>query len=203
MDNIEQLGFGFPSFQSQALGTRPNRGPWVSLTPRLRALRDLPPKAKANLRGLARLRGKMRGLGQEDWEILASDYAYEDAAGNVYGDWYSAVPQPQQWDTALPPVYEGSTGVTAGAVSSGSGFNFDWNALVKGATAVSQAVAQQRIIDLNIQRAKAGLPLLDPKNFSPSAAVNFGLTPQAQQMLLYGGLALGAVLLLKGRSKSK
>jgi len=196
---IETLGFGFPTFKSQSLGTQPNRGPWVALTPRIRALQTLPPKAKKQLQGLARLRGKIRGLGQEEYEILAGNYDVYD-----YGGDYSAtgIPSASDYPTGLqsPGVSSWGTDETSGAAA-GGGSSWSWEGLIKGATAVSQAVAQQRIIDLNIQRARAGLPLLDPTKFSPSAAVNFGLTPQASQMLLIGGIALGAVLLLRSKRK--
>lgn len=203
MDATEQLGFGFPSFQSQSRGTRANRGPWIVLSPRVRALESLPPKAKAKLAGLARLRGTLGEDGYDlgyDYGGNGYDYSQPDYGYNSTSPWYSPDASGSgdisKWGT---DETAGGTRVTTSAPTSGSGWS--WESIAKGAATVSQAVAQQRIIDLNIERAKRGLPLLDPKNFSPSAAVNFGLTPQASQMLLYGGLALGAILLLKGRAR--
>lgn len=63
---------------------------------------------------------------------------------------------------------------------------------------------QQNVLDMNIQRANMGLPPIDPSTGAPTIRTQVGLSPQllarlqdGGTWLLYGGLALGAVLLAK------
>lgn len=48
---------------------------------------------------------------------------------------------------------------------------------------------------INVQRARMGLPPIDVSAYG--TGVRVGLTPQTQQLLIYGGLALLAVMLLR------
>lgn len=151
-------------------------------------------RALATRRSGAKFAGLGR-LGETDSSLVtlpASFYGFDNwAEPPLYADASRAVPGSFSYGSP-PPVESSSSPI-------------DWNAAIQSVTKLiqtgQQAYAQQRIIDLNMERARAGLTPLDPRNFSPSAAVNFGLTPQAQQTLLYGALALGAVLLLSRRKK--
>lgn len=60
---------------------------------------------------------------------------------------------------------------------------------------IQAAINTQRLLDLNIQRAQQGLPPLTGADVAPT--LNFGLSAQTQQLVLYGGIALLAVLLMK------
>jgi len=196
---IETLGFGVPSFGSQAAGSRVNQGAaWVTLTPRVRALMTLPPKAQAALRNprMAGLR-RMRGLGQDEipvsnWDDWGSEPGWGSATGIPSGADYSTglSPSTVNWGTDESAIARELPG--GGSVS--STWMADLANLIK---AGMQLQAQQKILDLNVARARSGLPPVDPRYFSPSAAVNFGLTPQATQMLVIGALGLGALLLLR------
>jgi hypothetical protein len=192
-DAVDKLGFGFPSFRSQVAG---------SMTPAGRGMMGLPPRA------LARLGDLMEG--GSTWE-----YGNTVSGSEIYS-WPTGIPgvyNQASIDSSGNPVWsmsgEGTSGETTeytitapDASTQPSGVSSDmWGNILKTAQLVQSAVAQQRIIDLNIARAKAGLPLLDPRNFSPSAAVNFGLTPQAQQALLIGGAAILGIMLLRGRNR--
>ena len=146
----------------------------------------------------ARSRPRMRGLGQDFFPMYSdvpTDYGVAVEPVTVPSSFYGF----DNW--AEPPIY--ATPAETVAASSST----DWGAaiqdVVKLIQAGQQAYAQSKIIELNMERARAGLQPLDPRNFSPSAAVNFGLTPQAQQMLLVGALALGAFLIFKGRGKRR
>jgi hypothetical protein len=58
--------------------------------------------------------------------------------------------------------------------------------------------AQEKLLDINLERARLGLPPIDTAAYSPS--VNVGVTPQTQQLLTYaliGVLALGAFALMR------
>lgn len=56
----------------------------------------------------------------------------------------------------------------------------------------------QQLFQLNLQRAQQGLPPLSTQVYAP--AVNIGMSPEMQKMVMIGGLALLAVLLLKKRA---
>lgn len=175
----EKLGFGMPDLRSPARGSGVRFG-------RARVARYIAPRKRLV---------RMRGLGEGD------DYY-------PYTQEYGEYPAPASQQYA--PTSAGSTGSVWSVTGSSSGVAVA--AVGGGSTTVSsswlrdigdlfktgyQAYAQQRIIDLNVERAKQGLPLVDPRNFSPSAAVNFGLTPQAAQMLLIGGGALVLLMMLR------
>lgn len=62
---------------------------------------------------------------------------------------------------------------------------------------VAGAWQQQQLFDLNIERAKRGLAPISSAQFAPT--YNVGVSPQLQQILLFGGIALLAVLMLRRR----
>lgn len=55
----------------------------------------------------------------------------------------------------------------------------------------------QQLFQLNLQRAEQGLPPLNPAMYAPS--MNFGMTPETRQLVMFGAIGLIAVLLLKRR----
>lgn len=57
------------------------------------------------------------------------------------------------------------------------------------------SVNTQRLLDLNIQRAQSGLPPITAQSVAPT--LNFGLSDNTQQLIIYAGLALLAFTLLK------
>ncbi len=73
----------------------------------------------------------------------------------------------------------------------------DWLAIAKQGLNLVQT---QQLNQINVERAKQGLPPIDTSRYT-GTAVNLGLTPQTQQLIVYGGLALLAVLLINNLSK--
>ena len=64
-------------------------------------------------------------------------------------------------------------------------------------TSIYQA---KKLTDLNIKRAEQGLPALSASDTAPQ--MNFGLAPdQLNKILMFGGLALGAIVLLALRRR--
>jgi len=57
---------------------------------------------------------------------------------------------------------------------------------------------QRRLLNVQIDRAQKGLPPLDLTNYT-GVGVRVGIAPQTQQLLIYGGLAFLAVMLLRRR----
>lgn len=71
-----------------------------------------------------------------------------------------------------------------------------WVSAQKIATALVMTDQQRRLLNVQIDRASKGLPPLDLTNYT-GVGVRVGLSPQTQTLLIYGGLALLAVLLLR------
>jgi hypothetical protein len=71
--------------------------------------------------------------------------------------------------------------------------------LTKLVPALTMTAQQYQLMQLNIERAKKGLPPVDIASYS-GIGVNVGLSESTKNLLLYGGVALVAVFLLT-RSK--
>lgn len=71
------------------------------------------------------------------------------------------------------------------------------DAISRAMTTVAMADYQRRIINAQLERARQGLPPLQPSEYAP--AINVGLSPQTRNLLIYGGIALAVVLLLRRR----
>lgn len=71
--------------------------------------------------------------------------------------------------------------------------------LTKLVPALTMTVQQVQLMQLNIERAKNGLPPIDIASYT-GVGVNVGLSPATRNLLIYGGIALVAVLFLtRGR----
>ena len=71
--------------------------------------------------------------------------------------------------------------------------------LTKLVPALTMTVQQVQLMQLNIERAKNGLPPIDIASYS-GIGVNVGLSASTKNLLIYGGIALVAVLFLtRGR----
>jgi hypothetical protein len=73
----------------------------------------------------------------------------------------------------------------------------DWLQIAKQGLNLVQT---QQLNQINVARARQGLPPIDTSRYT-GTAVNLGLTPQTQQLIMYGGLALLAVLLINSLTK--
>ena len=71
------------------------------------------------------------------------------------------------------------------------------SAISRAMSVVAMADYQRRILNAQLERARQGLPPMQPSEYAP--AINVGLSPQTRNLLIYGGLALVAVLLLRRR----
>ena len=68
-----------------------------------------------------------------------------------------------------------------------------WETWSRIASSVVMAKQQRDLMQINVDRAKQGLPPLDIAQYS-GVGVNVGLSAQTQQLVTYGGLALLAFL---------
>lgn len=74
----------------------------------------------------------------------------------------------------------------------------DWiNAVSRAMTTVAMADYQRRLLNVQLERARQGLPPLAASEYG--VGINVGIDPATRNMLLIGGVALVAVLLLARR----
>lgn len=68
-----------------------------------------------------------------------------------------------------------------------------WETWSRIASSVVMAKQQRDLMQINVERAKKGLPPLDIAQYT-GVGVQVGLSSQTQQLVMYGGLALLAFL---------
>lgn len=91
----------------------------------------------------------------------------------------------------------GALGEITGGIQSEPG-SPDWmNTVSSTIKDIVTQYNQQKILDANIERARQGLPPINTASIAPT--YNVGLSPETQQLLMFGGIALLAILLLKRR----
>lgn len=70
-----------------------------------------------------------------------------------------------------------------------------WSWLDQKINTVAALYSQEQLVQINRDRATRGLPPLSPSDVAPQFAVT--LSPELKQLLMFGGIGLGAYLLLK------
>jgi len=122
---------------------------------------------------------------------------------NIDPGYYGTDLEGIQFDIGVPDI-TGSGGVPAPQTVGGSaplsvGSTPDWLSTLSNVFNVGVGVyGQKQLVDINADRMRQGLPpISDTSGLSPQ--VNVGISPQLQQMLIFGGIALLALLLLKRR----
>lgn len=71
-----------------------------------------------------------------------------------------------------------------------------WQTATRILSALSMSQQQRELMKINIERAKQGLPPLDIAQYT-GVGVQVGVSPQTQQLITYGGLALLAFLVFR------
>lgn len=110
---------------------------------------------------------------------------------------YTVMPSPGYATPNDPTPQERTAIITANPADP---VDLSW--LSKLADAVPKALQlynAQQIAALNIERARAGRPPLNPGIYGPQVGV--GLNPGTQNLVLYGALALGALMLLRKKGR--
>jgi hypothetical protein len=102
-----------------------------------------------------------------------------------------------EYSTALETVAPGINGLMVDTAMPGE----SWETVLQRLLPMLAATYQQRqILNIQLERAKAGLPPIDAQQFG--AGVNVGIAPELQKMLLISGAALLAVLWFASRRKA-
>lgn len=162
------------------------------------------------LRGTRGLRGLKRlGFGDDitDWGATPIDTGPDFPTDFDYGNLPAALPPAQDFGD-VPPLGATTPGGTppalpSPAIQSNSGGGF-WGSLLDKAPTLVKDLAlaaktgdvQSKLLDINMQRARQGLPPIDAAAYSPS--MNVGVAPATMAKLQQGGvmLGLGAAALL-------
>lgn len=105
-------------------------------------------------------------------------------------------------DSAVPPDYAEILEATAPTITSKINEQQQpgesWMDTLQRTLPVLVATYQQKeILDIQMERARQGLPPLDPSQYG--VGVTVGLSPDVKRWLLIGGAGLAAVLLLSRR----
>jgi hypothetical protein len=123
----------------------------------------------------------------------------------VSGDWVPAISTPDVSTAAIPLEYKlvfdaaapGLTEKIAEAQKPGESWTDTYGRI---ASSLLMTVQQYQLINLNTERAKKGLPPVDIASYS-GVGVNIGISPSTQQLLIFGGLAVAALVLFTRSSK--
>ena len=136
---------------------------------------------------------------------------YQDATGQYLvwdedaQEYIPAVSTPDVSTSAIPLQYKlvfdqaapGLTEKIAEAQKPGESWTDTYGRI---ASSLLMTVQQYQLINLNTERAKKGLPPVDIASYS-GVGVNIGLSPSTQQLLIFGGLAVAALVLFTRSSK--
>jgi hypothetical protein len=142
---------------------------------------------------------------------MTSPAVYQDATGQYLvwdeymQDYVPAVSTPDQSTATIPLEYKlvfdqatpGLVPKIEAAAKPGENWTQTWERI---ASSVLMTVQQYKLINFNTERAKKGLPPVDIASYS-GVGVNIGLSPSTQQLLLFGGLAVAALLFFQRSSK--
>ena len=142
---------------------------------------------------MGRLPGRLRGLGVIE---VGEPIFYDDGSVEQrYSDGTGIIVGPDGNITGFINA-DGTTSAPDTALNDGS---FDWKALISALpgtiTAAQTAINTQKLLELNIQRAAAGLPPITAASVAPT--INVGLDAQIKNMLMIGGIAVIALMALK------
>jgi len=131
---------------------------------------------------------------------------YQDAAGQYRvwdendQDFLPAVSTPDVSTFTIPAAYkvaleEAAPGVTT-AIAQAQNPNESWaNTLTRILPSLTMGIQQIQLMQINIDRARKGLPPLDAQAYS-GAYVNVGLDPNTQRLVTYAGLGILALFVL-------
>lgn len=136
---------------------------------------------------------------------------YQNATGQYLAwdedaqEYIPAVSTPSQSTAEIPLEYKlvfdqaapGLTEKIAEAQKPGESWTDTYGRI---ASSLLMTIQQYKLINYNTERAKKGLPPVDIASYS-GVGVNIGLSPSTQQLLLFGGLAVAALVLLTRSGK--
>jgi hypothetical protein len=126
------------------------------------------------------------------YDELVGEYVPATATPDV-----STVPMPEGFKRVFQQAAPGSVEALLAAQNPGERWT---DTFAKIATNLGLGVQQFQLMNLNVQRARQGLPPIDVAQYA-GAGVNVGLSAGTQQLVTYAGLALIGLVLLNMATK--
>jgi len=126
------------------------------------------------------------------WDEYMQDYVPAVSTPDV-----SSLTMPLEYKLVFNEIAPGLAPKIEELQKPGEKWTDTWQRIASG---VLMTVQQYKLIDFNTERAKKGLPPVDIASYS-GVGVNIGLSPSTQQLLLFGGLAVAALLVFQRSSK--
>lgn len=117
-------------------------------------------------------------------------YTFDPAVDTVNADAYVPDAYATQLETAAP----GIGAMIQQSAAPGEGWT---DTLRKLLPTIAATYQQKQLLDVQVDRAKAGLPPLDVSQYA--AGVNVGLSPEVMKTIVMIAIGLGAVLLIGSR----
>jgi hypothetical protein len=141
-------------------------------------------------------------VGATRFNTVTDQYEVYD---NVNNTWVAATSTPDVSTVQMPNdfqvVFEQAGPGTVAALKAAQNPNERWtDTFAKIATNLGLGVQQYQLMNLNVQRARQGLPPIDVAAYA-GAGVNVGLSAGTQQLVTYAGLALIGLVLLNMATK--
>jgi hypothetical protein len=128
-------------------------------------------------------------------------YVYDELVGEYVPASSTPDVSTVQMPEAFKRVFEQAGPGTVAAINASANPGEKWtDTFVKIATNLGLGVQQYQLMNLNVQRARQGLPPIDVATYS-GAGVNVGLSAGTQQLVTYAGLALIGLVLLNMATK--
>lgn len=109
--------------------------------------------------------------------------SFEDASA------FDVITIPDNWLNSGARQAQATGGASGAVVDSGL-----FNQILDAAPRILAAFNAQQIAQINIDRAQRGLPAINAAAYGPQ--IGIGLNPGMSQMLMYGALGIGAIMLL-------
>jgi hypothetical protein len=141
-------------------------------------------------------------VGATRFNTVTDQYEVYD---NVKNTWVAATSTPDVSTVLMPNdfqvVFEQAGPGVVKAINEAATPGEKWtNTFTRIATSLGLGVQQYQLMNLNVQRARQGLPPIDVAAYS-GAGVNVGLSAGTQQLVTYAGLALIGLVLLNMATK--
>jgi hypothetical protein len=123
----------------------------------------------------------------EVWDSTTNSWVPATSTPDV-----STVQMPEAFKRVFEQAGPGSVAAIDEAATPGEKWT---NTFTRIATSLGLGVQQYQLMNLNVQRARQGLPPIDVAQYA-GAGVNVGLSAGTQQLVTYAGLALIGLVLL-------
>lgn len=148
--------------------------------------------------------GAAMGGGPTSRRLFLGDSVIDASTGDVVGDTgdVSSLPVDYSAGIASGQYYVlTSTGASSPATLPGSTAQPSsfLSSLVSALPSVSSFLTAQQLAQVNVQRAKQGLPALQTSQYAPQVGVN--VAPATMNTLLIGAIAVAGILVFLGKKK--